>query len=59
MDITEFVNNWIRPEVKALIQQYALSSPIDRELAKFMETRKHLKYGWCVMNDYCFTPLEI
>lgn len=54
MDIAVFVNNWLRPEVKSLIQQYTLCSPIKKELETVMKKRECLSYDWCIMHQYCF-----
>ena len=46
MKINDFINNWIRPEVKFLILQYTLSSPIKSELKKLFNERKDIQYKW-------------
>jgi len=46
MNINDFINKWLRPEVKFLILQYTVSSPIKSELKKFLNKRKYIKYKW-------------
>ena len=46
MNINDFINNWLRPEVKFLILQYTLSSPIKSELSKVFNERKDIQYKW-------------
>ena len=54
MDISDFINNWVRPEVKGLIQQYTLCCPFKADIKYFLEKRKSKIYGWCIINEYCF-----
>ena len=44
MNINDFINNWLRPEVKFLILQYTLSLPIKSELSKVFNERKDIQY---------------
>ena len=46
MDIAYFINNRIPPEIKSLILQYTLSTPIKEELLEFSEKRKNIEYKW-------------
>lgn len=46
MNINDFINNWLRPEVKSLIFQYAISTPIKYELNKVYNERKNIQYTW-------------
>lgn len=46
MNIKYFINNCICPELKSLILQYTLSTPIKEELLEMFEKRKHIKYKW-------------
>ena len=46
MNINDFINNWLRPEVKFIILQYTLSSPIKSELKKLFNERKDIQYKW-------------
>ena len=54
MDICDFINNWVRPEVKALIQQYTLCCPFKEEIKNRMKRHKRIKYGWMITKEYCF-----
>ena len=46
MNINDFINNWLRPEVKFLIFQYTISTPIKSELNKVFNERKNIQYKW-------------
>tara|TARA_Y100001935_G_scaffold106712_1_gene88550 strand:- start:327 stop:689 length:363 start_codon:yes stop_codon:yes gene_type:complete len=46
MNINDFINNWLRPEVKSLIFQYTVSTPIKSELKKLFNERKYIQYKW-------------
>tara|TARA_Y100000741_G_C18223093_1_gene546747 strand:- start:597 stop:908 length:312 start_codon:yes stop_codon:yes gene_type:complete len=46
MKIADFINNWLRPEVKFLIIQYTLYSPIKSELNELFRKRKNIQYKW-------------
>ena len=46
MNVTDFINNWLRPEVKFLIFQYTISCPIKSELEKVFLKRKTIQYKW-------------
>ena len=46
MNINDFINNWLRPEVKFLIFQYTISTPIKSELNKVYNERKKIQYKW-------------
>lgn len=44
--IADFINNYLRPEVKSLILQYTLSCPLGHDIKSIRERRKYLKYIW-------------
>jgi|TARA_B110000444_G_C18643829_1_gene502751 hypothetical protein len=46
MKISDFINNWLRPEVKFLIFQYTISTHIKSELNKVCNERKKIQYKW-------------
>ena len=42
MNINDFINNWLRPEVKFLIYQYTIYSPIKSELIQRFNDKKDI-----------------
>lgn len=48
-----FIQNMIRPEVRALIMQYALASPFKKDILQSAIERKKLLYEWSFSDKYC------
>ena len=49
--IGEFLKRMVRPEVRGLILQYALESPLKKDILETANARKHTIYSWSKCDD--------